>query len=594
MRVTALLAGVALLWACGDDGGVRPDSDGPPTGTIRVEPADITLTVTNGATASQAYTATFIEADGDEVDVTAQAVFTFANPAFGAWSGPSAAVSGLAAGQTRVTAMANGFSGDTGLTVLVDQTVIDPDVDPTLIDPFDTATEDASLAPTVAYPLDGILVPPNLGQFDVHWRNSTTAPTPPDVFRIRMQNDYVDIKRYTRGLPTASPVPFWMVFEPSQWYPIASSRQQLGLEVSGMVSTDPSKKGTAVTQTVDVTNENAKGGIYYWSTSSPQGIYRYDVATPEVPPAPYFPAGQEPGGQSNCMGCHTLSRDGSKLALTIDGGDGRGTVVNVSDRAVLVPYDNVAQPALYWNFATFTPTADKMVTVSRGNMQLREVNGGALLADIPNTAGKVATHPEISPDGTLLVNVETTQLVYDFQVGNGEIVVRSFDPTTNTFGTPTVLLEAGADNLNSYYPSFSPDGQWLVITRAPTGSYDNPDASTWIMRSDGSSPPVRLAQADIADGLYNSWARWVPFGQTFGDSNESLFYLTYSTRRAFGVRIPNGGIPQIWMTPVFPGRAAQGLDPSGKAFRVPFQSTITNNHIAQWTEQVVVIGKSAK
>jgi hypothetical protein len=67
-----------------------------------------------------------------------------------------------------------------------------------------------------------------------------------------------------------------------------------------------------------------------------------------------------------------------------------------------------------------------------------------------------------------------------------------------------------------------------------------------------------------------------------------LFYLTYSTRRRFGVRRPyDNGSPQIWMTPVFPARAMTGGDPSGAAFRLPFQDLTGANHIAQWTEQVV-------
>jgi hypothetical protein len=42
------------------------------------------------------------------------------------------------------------------------------------------------------------------------------------------------------------------------------------------------------------------------------------------------------------------------------------------------------------------------------------------------------------------------------------------------------------------------------------------------------------------------------------------------------------------MTPFLPARAAQGQDPSAKAFRLPFQNLDSSNHIAQWTERVVV------
>ncbi|HEY0250706.1 MAG TPA: hypothetical protein VGC41_04235, partial [Kofleriaceae bacterium] len=196
-------------------------------------------------------------------------------------------------------------------------------------------------------------------------------------------------------------------------------------------------------------------------------------------------------------------------------------------------------------------------------------------------------------DNTKLVNVEYTQTdpnlgPYNFYALDGSVVIRSFDDATNTFGAPTTLIPGDASGYN-YYPSFSPDSQWILFTKTAAGNYDNATAETWVVKADGSSPPIKLALADTAAAnLTNSWPRWVPFSQTFGSAGESLFYLTFSSKRPYGQRIPGGGRPQIWMTPFFPDRAAQGQDPTGAAFRVPFQDVATNNHIAQWTQQVVI------
>jgi hypothetical protein len=43
------------------------------------------------------------------------------------------------------------------------------------------------------------------------------------------------------------------------------------------------------------------------------------------------------------------------------------------------------------------------------------------------------------------------------------------------------------------------------------------------------------------------------------------------------------------MAAFFPDRATAGGDPTGPAFWLPFQDINTNNHIAQWTEQVIPI-----
>jgi hypothetical protein len=329
-----------------------------------------------------------------------------------------------------------------------------------------------------------------------------------------------------------------------------------------------------------VSNEDLIGGVYYWATTPQQGVMRYDMTTPSVPAAPYFQTA------ADCNGCHALSKDGTRMALTtIPRGDGVGTV-----------YDVISfQPAFAtqpWNFASFTPGNDKLVTVSDGVLSLRSSTSGAILAAIPTTAGLQATHPELSPDGTALANVETTGGSYDYVVNDGSIVTRSFDGTT--FG-PQHVLVANAANAANYYPSYSPDGQWILFTRTVGRSYSDPSAEIYVVKADGSAPPIHLDAAMAgAAGQTNSWGRWAPYSATLG--SEPMFWITFSSMRPFGLLAgtpnpfnpPDGVDSQIWMTPFFPSRAAAGADPSGPAFRLPFQDFTSSNHIAQWTQQVVL------
>ena len=209
---------------------------------------------------------------------------------------------------------------------------------------------------------------------------------------------------------------------------------------------------------------------------------------------------------------------------------------------------------------------------------------GAVLGAVPGVS--FATHPELSPDGTTLAYVESTGRP-DYYVNNGGVVVRDYTEATHTFGAPRMLVpfQAGAA---SYYPSWSPDGKWLAITRNSGLSYDNASSQVWVVKADGTLPPINLTLANQGANLTNSWARWVPFAQSFGAGNEELFYLTFSSKRPFGTRRPAAGTPQIWMTPFFPARATAGMDPSGPSFRLPFQALADNNHIAQWTERVII------
>jgi hypothetical protein len=54
------------------------------------------------------------------------------------------------------------------------------------------------------------------------------------------------------------------------------------------------------------------------------------------------------------------------------------------------------------------------------------------------------------------------------------------------------------------------------------------------------------------------------------------------------VRLVNLHRPQIWMTAFVPAAADAQTDPSQPTFRLPFQNIDSNNHIAQWTEQIIV------
>jgi hypothetical protein len=580
MRPQTLACAALAVWGFGCGPGNRGDGTGA---RVDVEPANAMVTVTDGVPVVQAYTATLIDDNGDPHDITSTVSFTLSSAVYGNWSGPSLSIGGGGAGVTQVVANTGAIQGSTNLTVFVKGSRDDGTVPPGAGGMFDNATENAVNAPTIAYPANNVILPPNLGQFDVHWQPGSGN----NLFEISLTNTYVDLRIHKAGSG-----PSYSFFLPAEWTSVASAATDLTLTVAGMNTAQPATKSTSMPETIGTTNETVQGGLYYWTTSPPQGIFRYDMSTPGTPPSSFFPTNMAPGGGTNCVGCHTLSKDGTKIAMTIDSGDGRGAEFNVGDRSILIPFDTNAQ---MWNFATYNVDATKLLTLSQGQMQLRDAMGGAILVpSIPNMAGD-ATHPEISPDGTQLANVETTQRLYDFQVTGGTIVTRPFNDASNTFG-PIKVLVANATNAANFYPSYSPDGQWILFTRTAGNSYSDATAEVWVVKSDGSAPPIRLANADATMGFTNSWARWTPFVQSYTASHQTLFYITFSSERQFGVRTLTqgsfGADKQIWMAPFFPDKANANMDPSGPAFRMPFQDFATSNHIAQWT-QAVVIGKKA-
>jgi len=270
------------------------------------------------------------------------------------------------------------------------------------------------------------------------------------------------------------------------------------------------------------------------------------------------------------------------MTIVYDGGDGTGTIVDVASRTPMVPAGQV-----YWNFATYSPDGNRLVTSRQGTLTLRDGSTAAAINTVPT--GAFASHPDFSAQGDALVYTLVTQPSggNDWHFMGGQIATISY--SADTWGTPQPVVTGGGNN---YYPSFSPDGQWILFNRSSEDAYDDGSAELWVARADGSGAR-KLDLANVGPGLTNSWARWAPFDATYGPtgSAESLYWITFSTKRDFGVRLVGTNRPQVWMTPFFPGRAAAGNDPTAPASRLPFQDIESNNHIAPGTETVVPIGR---
>ncbi len=584
--VCGLFALVFALVVCGpsqdepgQDGGGEVDA-APPAPTIEVTPGSATLTVVDGASASQGFTATAHFSDGTDQDVTNEATWYLDDPTLVNLSGATVTASGAKAGETTLHAAWQDVTGDASVIVEVQLArVVDPAPAnaPAL---FGAATEQAGLAPTVAYPPDHTLVPPNLGDFEVHWMDAAGA----DLFEVTLKAPHADLRLYTTGTPNTGT---WVSFLASEFNVIGDSYrgEDLTLSVRGMVQSAPGQAGTSTPITVGLANQNVQGGIYYWAAASaqglPEGIYRHDFERPGEPAEEYYTVNQAPEGR--CVACHALSRAGDLMAVTFDGGDGAGSIIDVATRTPTLPVDGT----YHFNFSAFHPEGARLVTSYQGTLTLRDASTGADLGSVP-TPG-YGTQPDWSPDGDALVYVAVDAPSGDWYFTGGHLMTVSFDPVTDSFGTPVDLVPA--ETLNIFYPAWSPDGDWIAFNKSDEDCYDDTNAQLWVVAADGSSAPIYLAAADTGAGLTNAWPRWAPFEQVYSGhgATEPLLWFTFSSKRDFGVRLVGANEPQVWMTAFFPDRAANGQDPTVPAFRLPFQSIDSNNHIAQWTETIVPV-----
>jgi hypothetical protein len=615
-RFSIALLVVTFAAACGSSLGPTPDPTPTALVSIVVSPADQELLIDGTDPATSRFTAVGTYDDGHTEDVSDRALFALENPYLGSFLGYDFKSTLDQGGRSRVVAQLDGVSGDTGLVIRIRKTYNDPSAtnlpgDPSA--PF-TGPVDAARAPDVVYPNDGVLLPPNLGRLEVHFLPGTNN----SLFEISFANDLTNIKVYTRCV---LPMNGGCIYTPDAtvWKWIAETNRG-GSDVA-ITTRGTDDAGTGVGTSTDVklafSFENVKGGIYYWKASggsmSESAIMRYDFGNVAQTAPERFVGPDKASGK--CVGCHAISRDGKKMVAAAGGWD-------VED-SLLVDVKTATRTAtpVKTAFASWNPNASAYVGVfaytgtSTYNLMMVDGTTGLQTStiDVGATSAQPTSHPDWSPDGSRIVYVKASAINED-GVNNQRFYgggIYTVSDQGGTFGTPTAIVPPQAGR-NRYYPSFAPGSDLLVFnestcaTATPDRSCNadsDPSAKLFIAKPDANATPVELARAnapgkrDTVTDLTNSWPKWAPFEYQRTDAaGTRLLWMTFSSTRSYGLRsaVPGTSAESvagslIWMVAIDPERAAAGQDASVAAFALPFQDISSSNHIAQWTEEVIVL-----
>ncbi len=618
----ALSISVSLvLVACSpsrDGGGLQSKdmaTEAPKPISLAISPASASVTLVNGAAAGVDFVATGHFADGHDEDVTSSVTWAIADSTLGSIAAghydptrENAATPVTRGGTTQITASLGDTAASATVTLRYRVERVSADdgstAPPDSAAQFMGATADASLAPTVLYPLDKTRLPSNLNLVELQW----TATTAGQLFRVNLEHPLFSLDVYTNS-PTGPNARYTLTG--AEWAAFARTVQDesAALTVSALASGTPARVGTATALSIDLAKVPLQGGIYYWSNPGNAvfpyepavGVMRRDFGDPSATSAAYYTGATANAAISNsghCVGCHTVSRDGKQALLsfnTSDGNDGNGHgfrgLIDVATKTFLMPYTETRMP-----FASFAPDGKRMVAVLQpqalspafSQLFIYDTSGGAgqgaTLQTYPMTQDERATQPDWSADGKSIVYVKPTTETWPWSFQSGSIVVLTED-STGKFGSPRILV-ASTGGQNNYYPSFSPDGKWVLFNRSSGDSYNNADAEVWVVATDGSSAPVRLVQANGGTTLTNSWPKWTPFVQTYGPAGETLYYFTLSSKRNYGWALGKDVRSQIWMSSFRPSSIATDAG-SSAPFWLPFQDLATSNHNAQWVQTII-------
>lgn len=462
-------------------------------------------------------------------------------------------------------------------------------------DLFDGATphdagSDAKREPSIIYPSHETMFPINVSHIRHDWSASGN-----DLFELRFVGPKTTVTVYTSNAT-------WTPSE-EEWDWIAESNRgaSVDLVVSGLSSAAPSDAWSSSPITLLFSDAAVEGAIYYWSTGT-QGIMRATVSN-ETPEKFYTdPAASDSG---TCVACHTLSRDGKRLAVGYGGEKLRE--VSVPERETIVPSgatttdpmptDPMMMPkpkpgmmpgkmpgmgsAMASAWTTFSPDAQMLLVAANGVLTLIDANTGATIGDnsgvvtIPN--GTVATHPDWAATGDRVAITLGTK-GGNKEVEGGSIAILSYDQ--GAWGTPEVVIASKGSDDNNFFPVWSPDSKYLAYVHADGKSKDAVSAELRLFNVSSSAvvSMVRLNQrVNNEDGVMavgNSMPTWAP------STKAGTFWLAFSSLRAYSVVRPTDKQKdQIWIAAVDPSAA----DPGYAGFWAPFQSIADGNHRAFWT-----------
>jgi hypothetical protein len=563
---------LGILGACGPSprNNGNPGGDGGQPGDLQVLPAAVTLTVEGGVAAHQTYAVQSIDGDGNPHDVTTEAQLSLGLPELGTFAGADLTTAPDRGGHTTVTASWNGHTGTSDLKVLLKQTIVDPTLPAGLPGTFGTATAGGP-APQLVYPDTGVLTPANLGTMEFHFIPGAGQ----NAFELTFIGSTIEVAIYVPCTPLGA----GCVWSPSKaiWDILSTGGrgdQPLVYTLRGLDTTAAQPVvGVSAPRTIQFSTDNLDGGLYYWAAKD-GAVMRYDFGRRGQTAERFLAVAQTTG--TVCVGCHVLSRDGSMIAVGLDiPGPASIEAFKVGTRAK--QWTGAGFPGSAGaNFFSFSPDNSKIVSSAGTNLELRSAVDGTGMT----TMVKNATMPDWSPDGGHVVFARAAQAL-PFPVGNPGVAQGSIvEVDTATWHVEQVLVASAGATENNYYPAYSPDGNWVAFNRsANKDSFDQPDAKIYLVARAGGAP-VELHTASPVGG--DSWPKWSPLVHSY--ANGSVFWLTFSSRRAYGLRA--GGTSQLWMVGIDPARIAAGQDPSFASFWLPFQDPASGNHIAQWVETI--------
>jgi hypothetical protein len=624
-RTVVAVGALVLAHACGgDDGGVAGGTGATGSGgtaasggsggtgglpieggipideiaSLAVEPPSATIQALNGSPASVQFQAVATSKTG--VKSVTPAVWSFDRLDLGLIDGSGTlSAHGKKAGQGTVTAKVGQHQATASATIQLAFEENPANLSQAQKDQFGTPGPTPSV--TLLYPYDqtvfarGILAP------ELMWSGGAAG----DAYKITITDQSVQLTAYVNADPPSR----WLMSQ--GWYDALAESSSGGAIQVSVQRLDAQGAHAPTTQSWRIAPGSLRGTIYYWAVStgqsmkigpgesSPTVVFDSGSADQLGSPAPAGYDGTVPPwssgvGGKRCVACHTVSKNGERLAGIFErkGSPASpwGTVDISANPASILQISPYASQTLF-----VALTHDGSLAVHNDidfTLRLADATTGAPIASALDGYTQVAD-PSFSgsgPAGTKLAFASNTIGSYPVEYSHADLDVVDFDPQTKTFSNRKTILDAGPDAVA--FPSFSPDSKWVFYQRGDysrakygTSSVGHCDLNMIDVDGQGSQIPLDNANGVGVLGADSLHLNYQPNANPIAVGG--YFWIVFFSPRDYGNRMQASGNPtydnrkQLWVAAV-DVNPQPGKDPSHRAFYLRGQDLETVNMKGYW------------
>ena len=435
------------------------------------------------------------------------------------------------------------------------------------------------------------------------------------MFHLSWTSKHIAIDLYTLGADAQ--------FADDVWANVAASAagDAVTITVEGLQQASPSAKYASAPVTLRMSHDVIDNTAIYWWASSQGSLITQTFGQTGAPSTV----------KNDCTSCHSVSRSGSRIGYSRCVGNDCGQIY-----AGFMKYDTTNKvwndtldangKALSGSYTTFSPLGypfadDKqsvaLLATSACHLTLVDPDTGALVASNVDTVsthmngnpGRCATMPDWAPDGKSVVFASTPNAGQWIDVSNSAIALMtySYAGSTHAFGEPTFLvngsltLPSGTYD-NFFFPSFTPDGSYVVFDAARAGwrnfTVAGSPGQRLVMTNPTGSWTRELANLNGAGDLDITWPYWAP------TSGSYYYWVVFSTERDYGHKLTKSNTAsacvangvqqckQIWIGAIDKATLSAKNPPDDPSFApvwMPGQDLGADNISPYWTKPTTAI-----